>query len=120
MHVRIYIYIYICVYVALRAWCLFHFMQKDCNVNACNFSNSFTPLHLAAQRGYSRIIESLVGYGADVNATAGDGQTALHLVLTLKSMRQASQDTPEFEKVQPSTVHLHTISIKKVRVHTRI
>lgn len=58
-----------------------------------------TPLHLAAQRGYSRIIEALVGYGVDVNATAGDGQTVLHLILSLKGMWPPTEDTPELAKV---------------------
>ena len=75
-------------------------MQESCDINASNFSNSLTPLHLAAQRGYSRIIEALVGYGADINATAGDGQTILHLILTLKGMQPPSQDAPEFLKAR--------------------
>ena len=41
-----------------------------------------TPLHLAAQRGYSRIIECLVGLGAAVNAKDSNNNTALHLVLS--------------------------------------
>ena len=41
-----------------------------------------TPLHLAAQRGYSRIIECLVGLGAAVNSKDSNNNTALHLVLS--------------------------------------
>jgi ankyrin repeat protein len=79
---------------------LLFFPQESCDINASNFTNSLTPLHLAAQRGYSRIIEALIGYGADLSATAGDGQTPLHLILTLKSMQPPSQDAPEFAKAR--------------------
>ena len=75
------------------------FVQETCNLNIENFTNGFTPLHLAAQRGYCRIIEALVGYGADVNASAGDGQTVLHLIFSHKDMQPPSEDTPEFAKV---------------------
>lgn len=70
-----------------------------CNLDIENFTSSLTPLYLAAQRGYSRIIEALVGYGADVNAKGADGQTVLHLIFSLKTMEPPTEDTPEFAKV---------------------
>ena len=47
-----------------------------------------TPLHMAIMRGKSRIVEHLVGYGADLNAVDSDEDTPLHLVLN------AVDDTP--------------------------
>ena len=47
-----------------------------------------TPLHMAIMRGKSRIVEHLVGYGADLNAVDSDEDTPLHLVL------KAVDDTP--------------------------
>ena len=87
------------------------FTQESCDINASNFSNNLTPLHLAAQRGYSRIIEALIGYGVDLNATAGDGQTPLHLILTLKSMQQPNQDTPEFAKARMICINVQRATI---------
>ena len=75
------------------------FAQQTCNLNIVNFNNGFTPLHLASQRGYCRIIEALIGYGVDVNAAASDGQTVLHLIMSLKDMRPPCEETPEFKKV---------------------
>ena len=74
-------------------------LQETCNIDIQNFTNNFTPLHLAGQRGYARVIEALIGYGADVNATASDGQTVLHLIMSLKDMQAPTEDTPELQKV---------------------
>jgi hypothetical protein len=38
-----------------------------------------TPLHMAAQRDYIQVVQWLVEHGADVNATAYNGFTPLHL-----------------------------------------
>lgn len=42
-------------------------------------STDYPPLIVAAEAGHSKIVELLLDYRADVNATDGDGNTALHL-----------------------------------------
>ena len=70
-----------------------------------------TPLHMAIMRGKSRIVEHLVGYGADLNAVDSDEDTPLHLVLKAvddtplrlvlgrDEMDAPSDETPELMKV---------------------
>lgn len=73
-----------------------------------------TPLHMAIMRGKSRIVEHLVGYGADLNAVDSDEDTPLHLVLNAvdsdddtplrlilgrDEMDAPSSETPELMKV---------------------
>ena len=40
-----------------------------------------TPLLLAVAQGHTKLIEILVGYGADVDASDEDGDTGLHIAL---------------------------------------
>ena len=58
-----------------------------------------TPLHVAILKGYSRIIECLVGYGASLNVGDCDGDTPLHLVLDRDKMEALSSETPEMNEV---------------------
>ena len=76
-------------------------VQDTCELNAPNALKNQTPLHVAAQRGFTRIIERLVGYGANPNATDSDGNTPMSLVLTDKdSIKPPSEDSPEIMKVK--------------------
>ncbi len=74
-------------------------LQESCDIDA-RTDQLYTPLHAAAIKGYVRIIERLVGYGADLNIADSDGDTALHLTLGRDNMASPSQDTPEIVKVQ--------------------
>ncbi len=46
--------------------------------------NGATPLHIAAQKGYSAIAQLLIEAGADLLAENADGDTPLDIALTLK------------------------------------
>ena len=73
--------------------------QTTCNLNAKNHLKQLTPLRFAVERGYSRIVEVLVGYGADVNMTCSDGHTPLHVVTTNKDMKKPTSQTPQLQRV---------------------
>lgn len=75
-------------------------VQKGCNLDARNVAPGFTPLHTAACEGYTRVIERLIGYGADLNATDHDTNTPLSVVVGNRGvMREASRDCPQIQKV---------------------
>ena len=60
--------------------CLF-LINHGANVNGRNNTNStgWTPLHTALSKGYDRIGESLIKFGANINAVANSsGSTPLH------------------------------------------
>jgi len=56
-------------------------------------------LHIAIIKGYSKIVERLVGYGAGVNTQDADGNTPLHMILCKDAMEVPSDDTPELKKI---------------------
>ena len=59
-----------------------------------------TPLHLAAHEGYTRIIERLIGYGADPNVADTDGNTPLNVVIANSdTVKAPSDDCPQTQKV---------------------
>ena len=75
-------------------------VQDTCDLNAKNHLKELTPLHHASQRGFSRTVEYLVGYGADINATDSDGNSALHTVTVLKDMAAPSVHSPQLQEVR--------------------
>ena len=79
--------------------CMCH-VQEGCNLDARNVVPGFTPLHTAACEGYTRVIERLIGYGADLNATDDASNTALSVVIGNRGvMREASHDCPQIQQV---------------------
>ena len=58
-----------------------------------------TPLHIAVHEGHVRIVERLVGFGADLNVATKEGNTALHLALGRKIMSEPDERTPFIKKV---------------------
>ena len=58
-----------------------------------------TPLHGAIMKDQSRLVELLVGYGADPSAAEGDGMTALHLTLDNDDLHPPSDHTPQLTQV---------------------
>ena len=60
-----------------------------------------TPFLLSVVSGSLRVLERLVGFGADLSAVDEDGDTALHLVLRNSSTEYASptDECAELKKV---------------------
>ena len=55
-----------------------------------------TPLHLAVHGGYTRVIERLIGYGADPNMTDVSGNTPLSDVIRNRGIiKTPSEDSPQ-------------------------
>ena len=74
-------------------------LQPSCNLESLTEGGS-TALHLAVIQGYPAVVERLVGYGADVNATLEDGNAPVHILLAKPgNMKEPSEDTPEMMKV---------------------
>ena len=80
-------------------------MQPSCDIDAGN-AIKLTPLHIAVHEGHITIVERLVGFGANVNATDEPGNTPLHLALAKSTMQQPSNDTPQMIKVEKNS-HQH-------------
>ena len=61
-----------------------------------------TPFLIAVMSGSLRVLERLVGFGADISAVDEDGDTALHLVLRSSSTEYElpTDECPELKKVQ--------------------
>lgn len=75
-------------------------LQPFCNIDS-RTGGSCTALHIAAIQGHLGIIEKLVGYGADLNATiSSSGDTPLHLVLIKCGDVEFSSHTPEMKKAR--------------------
>ncbi len=72
--------------------------QPTCNVSILN-NIRLTALHIAVHEGHIITVERLVGFGADVNAIAGDGNTPLHLALGRSTMSAPTKATPFILKV---------------------
>lgn len=59
-----------------------------------------TALHCAVIEGNSRIIETLVGHGIEINAEDAGTNTALHIVFMKKLAKPFDDDlTPQISKV---------------------
>lgn len=74
-------------------------VQELCVIDA-TANNDLTPLHLAVHQGHSRIVERLVGYGSNLNAQDGDGDTPLHCALRRETADPISSETPQLMKVE--------------------
>lgn len=74
-------------------------LQPNCDINAKDDSG-LTALHIAVHEGHTKMVERLVGYGADLNCTTEEGNTPLHLTLGRNTMLPPSHLTPEIMKVR--------------------
>lgn len=53
--------------------------------------NGTTPLHLAAEKGYSNIVQLLLDHGADPHALNAEGQTPLEVALAKKKFARTTE-----------------------------
>ena len=85
--------------------------QPSCDINAKTFVNR-TPLHEAVIKGDARIVELLVGHGADLDIQDHEMATPLHIITHLTGASVGSpfglgqlgdllgSKTPDFLKVR--------------------
>ena len=59
-----------------------------------------TPLHGAVMKDHSRIVELLIGYGADPTITDSDDDTPLHSALDNSDLHLPTDDTHELNKAR--------------------
>ncbi len=79
-------------------------LQESCDLNAVNEIAGHTALHLAAQKGNSRIVEVLVGFGANVNKSDGEGILPIHRAYLTTDITPLDEFTPQLKKVQKTLV----------------
>jgi ankyrin repeat protein len=60
------------------------FIENHLNPNIKERKNGFSPLHLAAMKGHWQLVEGLLRYGAQVDATCYKGHTPLKYVMQTK------------------------------------
>ena len=74
-----------------------------------------TPLHGALMKDQSKIVELLLGYGADPTIADSDENTPLHIALGNEDLRPPSDNTLELNRVSQEEkcidlhVHIHRI-----------
>ena len=74
---------------------LLSILQENCNLNTTTVELQ-TPLHIAAREGYTRVIERLIGYGADPNTTDKNNNTPLSDVIKNRAViTTSSEDSPQ-------------------------
>ena len=74
-------------------------LQPECDINA-RTNNRLTALHIAVHEGHVKLVERLVGFGADLNITTSDGNTALHLALGRNTMAMPTEESPKIKAVR--------------------
>ena len=89
--------------------CLF-VIQEQCAVNAMA-ETGHTPLHGAVMKDQSRMVELLLGHGADPTISDSDGDTPLHMALNNEDLHHPSDRTPELNKVGTSNYNIVYIYI---------
>lgn len=74
-------------------------LQPQCDIDA-RTKNRLTALHIAVHEGHVKVVERLVGFGADLNITTADGNTVLHLALGRNTMATPTEDSPKIKAVR--------------------
>ena len=75
------------------------YIQPRCEINALTKSR-LTALHIAVHEGHVKVVERLVGFGADLNMTTDDGNTPLHLALGRNNMTSPTDGSPRIKAVR--------------------
>ncbi len=100
-------------------------LEKGAHVNAKDIKNRNTALHLAARRGYAKVVELLLQKGAKSNVRAEEGNTPLEYVV---SYNWASKDKKKkvveillaFGAKIPEELALHPIIVQAQKDQTQI
>ena len=79
-----------------------YLIANGANINTYNKYN-ISPLHLAVQMKYSKIVKYLLDNGANVNAITSEGLTPLHMALLLDIDNCPSDYNPESLIPKPTT-----------------
>ena len=74
-------------------------IQPRCDINA-RAKTRLTALHIAVHEGHVKLVERLVGFGADLDLTTSDGNTALHIALGRNNMSPPTMDSPKIRAVR--------------------
>ena len=81
----------------------------------------YTPLHAAILKNHSRLVELLIGYGADPTIADEGGSTPLYFALDNEDLDAPSEDTPELNKVSLTwALHVFLVLIRYVDVVWRL
>ena len=73
--------------------------QASVNINIQLHKSKITPLHMAIHKSRWSVVECLVGWGALLNVVDSDGNTPLHILITLRSVDPGS---PQIKQVNES------------------
>ena len=75
------------------------YLQPSCDINA-RTTVRLTSLHIAAHEGHIKVVERLVGFGADLNITTDEGNTPLHIALGRNNMTPPTEESPRIKAVR--------------------
>ena len=71
--------------------------QASVNINIQSHRSKFTPLHWAISTSRWSVVECLVGWGALLNVVDCNGSTPLHILITLRSVKDPG--SPQIKQV---------------------
>ena len=71
--------------------------QASVNINIQLHETKITPLHMAIDKSHWSVVECLVGWGALLNVVDCDGNTPLHILITLRSVKDPG--SPQIKQV---------------------
>ena len=71
--------------------------QASVNINIQLHESKITPLHIATNKSRWSVVECLVGWGALLNVVDCDGNTPLHIVIALRSVKDPG--SPQIKQV---------------------
>ena len=104
VHVSVTSHLHVLTGIYIHVQCVHIYLSVSLqDLNATNAVPMQTSLHIAAHEGYTRVIERLIGYGADPNMSDMSGNTPLSDVIRNRGViKTPSEDSP-----QPLQVLIH-------------
>eukprot|EP00116_Pleurobrachia_bachei_P016059 sb/3476321/ len=64
-------------------------LKENCDVDVKDEESNWAELHQACKRGKTEVVELLLLYGANINATTSAGSTALHIAASFNRVHCA-------------------------------